>query len=444
MEQTLESIYRRTKWFRDARFGMFIHWGLYAIPGKGEWIRSHQSLSIEDYQPYFEAFNPTHYNPRQWAKEAKAAGMKYMVLTAKHHDGFCLFDSAYTDYKATNTKIGRDLVAEFVEAVRAEGLKVGLYYSLLDWHHPDYPKYGDPYHPMRNHPDFKDEDVDFDHYVSYLHHQVEELVTKYGKLDILWFDFSYEGKKGEDWRASELIHMVRKYQPDVLVDNRLEASGEGFGSLVTDHIQSYSGDFVSPEQILPHQGIRNCKGDLVPWELCLTMNNSWAYNPTDLAYKSPKTFIRKLVECVSKGGNMILNVGPNALGEFPKAAREILKEIGIWLEQYGEAIYENGLVNLPKPEWGYYTQKGSTIYAHVFEQPIGPLALPGITEAEVKRMSFLHDGSEVCISNSWTTTTYPDMLFAQYGDVPHFTYPLPNEMDSVIKIERGIEGGLPD
>ena len=263
-KNNLQEINKRTEWFRRDRFGMFIHWGLYSIPGKGEWIRSHQQLSIEDYQPFFEAFNPVKYNPREWAKVAKAAGMKYMVLTAKHHDGFCLFDSAYTDYKATNTPIGKDLVAEFVEAVREEGLKVGLYFSLIDWYHPDYPKYGDMIHPMRENEAFKGEKIDFDNYLAFLHNQVEEIVTKYGKLDILWFDYSYGEMFGEKWRATDLITLVRKHQPDVVVDNRLETSGEGFGSIVTDNINLYSGDFVSPEQIVPHEGIRNIHGEPIP------------------------------------------------------------------------------------------------------------------------------------------------------------------------------------
>ena len=264
MENSLESILKRTEWFRQARFGMFIHFGLYAIPGRGEWVRSNEKMTIEDYQPYFDAFNPSEFDAKVWAKAAKEAGMKYVVLTAKHHDGFCLFDSEYTDYKITNTPFGRDLVREFVEAVRAEGLRVGLYFSLLDWYHPDYPKYSDRHHPMRENIAYKDEQIDFDRYLEFMHHQVEEIVTKYGKLDILWFDFSYGEMFGEKWKASDLIELVRKHQPDVVVDNRLETSGEGFGSIASEEIHLYSGDFVSPEQIVPHEGIRNVKGELLP------------------------------------------------------------------------------------------------------------------------------------------------------------------------------------
>lgn len=435
MENSLEIILQRTKWFRQARFGMFIHFGLYAIPGRGEWIRSNEQMTIEDYQPYFDAFNPSEFDAKAWAKAAKEAGMKYVVLTAKHHDGFCLFDSEYTDYKITNTPFGRDLVREFVEAVRAEGLRVGLYFSLLDWYHPDYPKYADRHHPMRGNIAYKDEQIDFDRYLEFMHHQVEEIVTKYGKLDILWFDFSYGDMFGEKWKASDLIELVRKHQPDVVVDNRLETSGEGFGSIASEEIQLYSGDFVSPEQIVPHEGIRNVKGELLPWELCLTMNNHWAYNPSDKLYKSPKVLIRKLVECVSKGGNMILNVGPTAKGNFPKESIEILHGIGEWMKKNSESIYRGGFVNLPKPEWGYYTKDGKNLYAHVFEQPIGPIALTGISKEQIQRMSFVHDSSEVRISNSWTTLAFPNICFAEYGEIGAYTYPLPDAIDSVIKIE---------
>lgn len=213
-----EAYDRRMEWYRDARFGMFIHWGLYAIPARGEWVRSTEQIPKEDYMKYFEEFNPVDFEPRKWAKAAKEAGMKYMVLTAKHHDGFCLFDSQYTDFKSTNTKCGRDLVAEYVDAVRAEGLKVGLYFSLLDWFHDDFPHYGDRNHPMRNNPAYKNDDRDFDRYLTYMHNQVREICTNYGKLDVLWFDFSYDTLRGEAWKATELINMVRRLQPDVIID----------------------------------------------------------------------------------------------------------------------------------------------------------------------------------------------------------------------------------
>lgn len=197
---TLTAREQRIQWFNHDRFGMFIHWGLYAIPARGEWVRSFERIPVEDYEKYFNSFNPVNYDPKAWAKAAKAAGMKYAVMTTKHHDGFCLFDSALTDYKATNTPAGRDLIREYADAFRAEGLKVGFYYSIIDWHHPDYPAYGDRQHPMRDNAEFKDRPQAFNRYLDYMHGQVKELLTNYGTIDVLWFDFSYEDMTGENGR----------------------------------------------------------------------------------------------------------------------------------------------------------------------------------------------------------------------------------------------------
>jgi len=216
------------------RFGMFIHWGLYAIPARGEWVMSNEKMSVQQYKKYFDEFNPTDFDAKRWASVCRQAGMKYAVLTAKHHDGFCLFDSKLTEYKSTNTRFGRDIVREFLEAFRAEGIAVGLYFSLLDWSHPDFPKYADRHHPMRGREEYCGEQIDFDNYLNFMHGQVKELVTGYGKLDLLWFDFSYDDMAGEKWRASDLISMVRKYQPNVCIDNRLEGSGEKYRGAEVD------------------------------------------------------------------------------------------------------------------------------------------------------------------------------------------------------------------
>lgn len=430
-----QEIWNRTEWFRKERFGMFIHWGLYAIPALGEWVMSEKRMTVEEYEKYFEQFDPTDYNPREWARLAKKAGMKYAVLTAKHHDGFCLFDSALTDYKATNTKAGRDLVREFLDAFRAEGLKVGLYFTLIDWHHPDYPKCNDMHHPMRGNEAYKDENINFDRYLEYMHGQVEELVTNYGKLDILWFDFSYDNMCEDTWKAEELIRMVRKHQPDVIIDNRLEGSGEKNGSIVTDHPNIYSGDFASPEMIIPPGGMKDLNGKPIPWELCATMNNHWGYCYYDHTYKTSQTIIRKLVECVSKGGNFILNVGPDAKGRIPKESQEILTQVGEWMEQNGESLYECGISEYDKPEWGRYTQKGNTVYAHIYETPLGALPLYGISPQEVGTITFLSSGAQVQRGEAWNTAMYSDTPFVALGENPVFSYPLPDEIDTVLKIE---------
>ena len=430
-----QQIWQRTQWFREARFGMFIHWGLYAIPARGEWVRSHEELSIQDYEPYFKDFDPVDYNPREWVRLAKAAGMKYAVLTAKHHDGFCLFDSAYTDYKCTNTKAGRDLVREFVDACHQEGIKAGLYFSIIDWHHPDYPKYGDLYHPMRNNVAFKDEKIDFDRYLDFMHNQVRELVTNYGQLDILWFDFAYGDMTGEKWRATELIKMVRQHQPNVIIDNRLEGNGDKHGSILTAEPSIFSGDFVSPEQLLPPTGVLDDEGNPVPWELCATMNNHWGYCNFDYDYKSASMIVRKLVECVSKDGNMIMNVGPDARGNIPPQSVAILQEIGRWMDLNGESVYGCGICSLPKPEWGRYTQKGDTIYAHVQETPLGALPLTGIAPEQLESVHYLANGSQVRPGYGWNTALYKDVSFVSFGQDPVFTYPLPDPVDTVLKIK---------
>ena len=424
----------RMKWYQDARFGMFIHWGLYSIPARGEWVRSTEEMPEEEYLPFMKEFDARDYNPKQWAKEAKAAGMKYVVLTAKHHDGFCLFDSKYTDYKVTNTPAGRDLIKEYVEALREEGLKVGLYFTLLDWHHPDYPHYGDRIHPMRNHPECSNENRDFSRYIEYMYNQVEEVCTNYGKIDIMWFDFSYDDMRGEKWGATRLIDMVRRLQPGIIIDNRLEVSGEGRGSLYDCNPTPYHGDFVSPEQIIPPEGICDKEGNPMVWEACFTMNNNWGYCANDHYYKPASMLIKKLVECVSKGGNMILNVGPDARGNIPEESVQILTEVGKWMKKNGESIYGCGISKLEKPDWGRYTQKGDIIYAHVYETPLGALPLYGIGPDKLESVTYLADGSEVNRGEAWNTVLYPDVAFVSFGDDPVFTYPLPDEKDTVLKI----------
>jgi Alpha-L-fucosidase len=426
---------KRTQWFMADRFGLFIHWGLYAIPARGEWVMSVERQTVEEYRRYFEAFDPDRFDPAAWARAARRAGMKYAVLTAKHHDGFCLFDSKLTDYKSTNTKAGRDLVADYLKAFRAEGLKVGLYYSLLDWHHPDYPAWKDRQHPLRDDPAARerDEHIRFDRYLDYMHGQVRELCTNYGKIDILWFDFSYDEMSGEKWRGAELMRMIRELQPTAIVDNRLEGSGEGFGSITSAEPGPCAGDFACPEMIIPYKGLKDETGEALPWEACFTMNNNWGYHSGDRDWKRPELLVRKLVECSAKDGNMILNVGPNARGEFPSQAMDILEAMGEWMSRNGMSIYGCGSSGLPKPDWGWYTRNGERLYAHVLEGPIGPLCLPGIKGKAVSAR-FLADGSELKFSDAWNTKTDPDNLFVNCGPNPVGTYPLPDPIDTVIEI----------
>ena len=426
----IEARTERTKWFLESRFGMFIHWGLYAIPARGEWIRNMERITEEDYQVYFDEFNPIYYNPKEWAKLAKEAGMKYAVLTAKHHDGFCLFDSKLTDYKSTNTQCGRDLVREFLDAFRAEGIKVGLYYSLLDWHHPDYPHFSDTIHPMRENPAYPDEGRDFSKYIEYFHGQVKELLTNYGKLDIMWFDFSYGDMCGEKWEATKLMEMIRSIQPWLIVDNRLEAAGETYGSIITDNPTVYSGDFASPEQMIPPEGMTDIHGNSIPWESCITLNDHWGYCAADHHYKSPRMVVRNLVECVSKNGNMLLNVGPNAKGEIPVESVEILKEVGKWMKENSDSIYGCGISEMPKPDWGRYTQKGNKLYAHIFDECINAVTLD-ISADKIEKARLLMDGSEIQVTVPWNAVAFPNKSFFTFGGQ---SFPLPDELDTVVEI----------
>ncbi|PHO07026.1 alpha-L-fucosidase [Thermoanaerobacterium thermosaccharolyticum] len=413
----------RIDWLMKARFGMFIHWGLYAIPARGEWVRSQEKMPNEDYEIYFKEFNPTNYDPQKWAQLAKYAGMKYAVMTAKHHDGFCLFDSKLTDYKSTNTPAKRDIIKDYVDAFRKENLHVGLYYSLLDWHHDEYPAYNDPYHPMRGNESFKNRNHDFSKYIDYMHGQVSELTTNYGKIDILWFDFSYGDKTGEAWKASELIKMVRSSQPDIIINNRLG------GNIKAQNPEIYAGDFTTPEQMIPPEGIFDELGDPVPWEACITMNDHWGYCSHDKNFKSAKHIIRLLIECVSKNGNLLLNVGPNAKGEIPDESVEILLQIGKWMDKNGESVYNCGSSELPKPEWGRYTKNGRKLYAHIFERGLGPIALKGL-KGKVKKARLLSDLSEIKVIDSWNGTDYQDYAFldVQWSN-------LPDDIDTVVKLE---------
>lgn len=429
-----ESRRERVKWFCDARFGMFIHWGLYAIPARGEWVRSVERMPKEEYDCFINEFKAEEFAPREWAKTAKKAGMKYAVLTAKHHDGFCLFDSKLSDFNSMNAPCRRDLVREFLEAFRSEGIKVGLYFSIIDWRHEDYPHYKDLHHPMRDNEEYAGCGEHFDRYIEFMHGQVKELVTGYGHLDIMWFDFSYDNMACDKWQAEKLMTMVRKYQPHIICDNRLEGSAENSGSIRSLSPSIYSGDFASPEQMIPPYGIKNEAGEHIPWEACVTLNDNWGYHAHDGHYKSAKMLIRMLVECVSKNGNMILNVAPDAKGRIPKKSKEILAQIGEWMEDNRASVYSCGICELPKPEWGRYTRSGNKIYAHIFEEQAGAICLNGLA-GRIKRLRLLSDLSEIKETFYWNLKEYSENAFFFFNEKNPSCYPLPNEIDTVVEIE---------
>ncbi len=382
---------QRMKWWTDARFGMFIHWGLYALPARHEWVKNVERMTNEQYQKYFEMFNPDMYDPHEWAKMAKAAGMKYVVLTAKHHEGFCLFDSKFTDYKATNTPYGKDLIKEYVEAFRAEGLKVGFYYSLIDWHHPDYTI--DRMHPLRQESDSAyarlNKGRDMNKYREYLKNQVRELLTNYGEISIIWFDFSFPGKNGKgraDWDSENLLKMTRSLQPGIIVDDRLDLSDVEGGF-----------DFISPEQYKVAKW-PELNGKRVAWETCQTFSGSWGYYRDENTWKSSAQLIELLVESVSKGGNLLLNVGPTARGVFDYRAQDRLSSMGEWMKYNNRSVY--GCTEAPAafaaPDNTLLTYNPNTkkLYIHLLAYPMGSLTLKNMAD-KVKYIQFLHDASEI-------------------------------------------------
>ncbi|MBN2633974.1 MAG: alpha-L-fucosidase [Bacteroidales bacterium] len=382
---------QRMKWWTEARFGMFIHWGLYALPARHEWVKNRERMTNEQYQKYFDNFNPDLYNPKEWARMARDAGMKYVVLTAKHHEGFCLFDSKYTDYKSTNTSFGKDLIKEYVEAFRAEGLKVGFYYSLIDWHHPDYTI--DSRHPQRQDDDAMYEKLnkgrDMNKYREYMKNQVRELLTNYGEISIIWFDFSFPGKNGKgraDWDSENLLKLARSLQPGIIVDDRLDLKDVEGGW-----------DFTTPEQYKVEKW-PEYNGKKIPWETCQTFSGSWGYYRDETSWKSPAQLLELLIESVSKGGNLLLNVGPTARGTFDHRAQDRLSAMGDWIALNSRSIY--GCTEAPAGMYAppnsllTYNPVTNRLYIHLLVWPMGRLDLKNMAD-KVKYIQLLSDASEV-------------------------------------------------
>ncbi len=381
-----------TSWFVKDRFGMFVHFGLYSMPARHEWIKMLEYMEEEKYDKYFKYFNPDLFDAKEWARHAKEAGMKYVVLTTKHHEGFCLFDSKYTDYKITNTSFGRDLVREFVDAFRAEGIRIGFYYSLLDWNHPDFIIDGN--HPRQNDEDAEaqNEGRDMKRYAEYMRNQVTELLTNYGDIDILWFDFSYPkigtkrfplGKGKDDWESEKLIETARKIRPGIIIDNRADMEQ----------------DLWTPEQYQPTKWITHHEtGEKVVWEICQTFSGSWGYHRDEMTWKSPEMLIHMLVRTVSLGGNLLMNVGPTSRGAFDYRAVEALGAFKEWMKYNSRSIYGCTMAEpeFITPEGCRLTQSedGKRLYVHLFEYPYKYLKIENIA-GKVDYMQFLHDGSEI-------------------------------------------------
>ena len=387
----------RMNWWREANFGMFIHWGLYSIPaGKwkedtmyAEWIRNSAQIPLKTYDNFLSDFNPVNYNPEKWVNLAQEAGMKYIVITTKHHDGFCLFDSDYTDFDVTSTPYKKDLLKPLAKECHRQGIKLGWYYSIMDWHHPDYLPRRDweKNRPTKN--------ANFDHYFRYMKNQLNELLTDYGNIGLLWFDGEWE-KKWNDRRGLKLYNYVRSLQKDIIVNDRVGASRIEL-TKSSDEI-NFLGDYLTPEQKIPNARFPN-----VDWETCMTMNNHWGYNKYDNNWKSTQNLIRKLIDIVSKGGNLLLNVGPKADGTFPKESISRLKNIGNWMDKHGKSIYGTGASPFKNLEWGRCTKKklpdGTTnLYMHIFNWPEdNVLIVPGLVST-VKSVNYLGHKSNKLVS----------------------------------------------
>jgi alpha-L-fucosidase len=379
----------RMRWWRDARFGMFIHWGLYAVPageynGKrsektGEWIMEWANIPRAEYEKFTSQFNPVKFNAKEWVGIAKAAGMKYIVITSKHHDGFSIYDSKVSSYDIIDsTPFKRDPIRELADESKRQGLKLCFYYSILDWHHPTaYVEAPGKAPTAGNHitmlkPGGKET------YLVYMKEQLRELITKYDPA-VLWFDGEWQ-----DWwteaEGKELYKFVRELKPNIIINNRIGRGRQGMqGMSKTD--QTYAGDFGTPEQEIPVNGLPG-----VDWESCMTMNTTWGFKFYDDKWKSPEVIIRNLIDIASKGGNYLLNVGPTAEGLIPAPSVDRLAAVGRWMKTNGESIY--GTTASPfaqQLEFGRATSKAGRIYLHVFKWPEnGILRVPAIGRAVSK------------------------------------------------------------
>jgi alpha-L-fucosidase len=368
---------QRMKWWREAKFGMFVHWGLYAIPGGewdgkpvngiGEWIMNNAKIPVADYEKLAGQFNPVKYDAKRWAQIAKDAGVRYIVITSKHHDGFCLWDSKVSNYDVMDaTPFKRDILKELSAACQEQGLTLCFYHSIMDWHHPDaqapsYPNYNGA-KPNPNWPRYAEQ---------YLRPQLKELLTNYGHIGVMWFD----GEWIKDWsdaQGTALYNELRTIQPDLIINNRIGKSRKGMQGMSTS--KASAGDFGTPEQEIPATGIPGAD-----WESCMTMNDTWGFKKNDQHWKSAEVLIRNLVDIASKGGNFLLNVGPTPEGEIPAPSVERLAAVGAWMKVNAESIYATGPSPFAKLPWGRCTAKPGTLFLHVFNWPKdGQLLVPGL------------------------------------------------------------------
>jgi alpha-L-fucosidase len=371
-----------TGWFDTARFGMFIHWGLSSVRGwELSWplvggvpsLPLCQGSSIDEYYASARSFNPRSYDPRQWARLAKRLGMQYATLTAKHHDGFAMFDTRHSTFSIMHAPYGKDIVRAFIEAFRAEGLRIGLYFSLSDWHHPDYPAFTEADKPYNFFSLPQPTPAQWSRYTAFLFAQVRELLSDYGQVDVIWFDGSWERQPPDMWRPAELCALIKSLQPNILINDRLPGSG----------------DFETPEQFIPAQPPA-CR-----WETCMTINESWGYNRSDVQHKSPRQLIHALCEVAGKGGNLLLNVSPMDDGCLPPEQLDRLEVVAQWMARNGEGIVGTVPALAPWQFYGPSTRRGERLYLHLLMKPYDTVAVRGVPIKRIRSVRALASHTEL-------------------------------------------------
>lgn len=367
-------------WFESARFGLFFHWGhssqqecelSWPMVGGNFALPHCQDILVEEYQASAATFNPTQFDAKAWARLAKDCGAEYAVFTTKHHDGYAMFHTALSDFSVEHSPFKRDIVGEWVEAFRAEGLRVGLYFSLCDWHHPDSPAFTDDFRPYNFLKLPKPTPEQWERYLQFMFGQVQELLTNYGRIDLLWFDGQWEHTPDE-WRAKDLIAMIRELQPDIVINDRLPG-----------------GDYDTPEQFVPAQPPAR------PWEVCLTMNESWGYSPKDTEYKSSRQLIHTLSEIAGRGGRLLLNLSPKGDGALPPEQVERLEAVGDWLNRNRDAVAGSHPGLEPWQFYGPTTRHGDTVYLHLLMRPYDAVTVRGVPIKRVKSVRWLSSGRDL-------------------------------------------------
>lgn len=464
---------QRMEWWREARFGMFIHWGLYTIPAgqwgeeknHAEWIRETAKIPVGEYEKLLTQFNPVKFNADAWVKIAKDAGMKYIVLTSKHHDGFCLFDSKYTDFDVMNTPFKHDILRELADACRRQDMKICWYHSIMDWHHPDYL-------PRRGwEKEIRPEgDADFNRYFAYLKTQLTEIITNYVDISLLWFDGEWESTWNHQY-ATELFNYLRKLKPDMIINNRIDSYRDGMAGMSNN--PNALGDYGTPEQEIPENAIPD-----KDWESCMTLNNHWGFNKFDNNWKSAKELIQNLADIASKGGNFLLNVGPTAEGLIPQPSIDRLAEMGKWIKVYGESVYGTKAGPFKTLSWGKCTQKAigadSRLYFHLFNWPADhKIVINNLLNKAVKAyllsdplkkpIAFINNGLQIEIPlPDKATDPYNSVVVLEIKGTPQvintpefvYTYDDKTEMLSInlksnienekLKIRYTLDGSIPD